>query len=197
MGDRPARLERDGLTTCGNGLVQLSPRLQGNAKVAVCFGIPRPQGDGRAEGGNGFIEFSPCFQRDTQVSVGVGKVRLERDRLPVCGDRRRELLLFEKHITEVAPGFGIGGPGGNRTPDQIRRDVMAAHLKGDQPQIVQCIGMARLAGQDLSIELLGLRQPSGLMVLPGGLKGLIDGEWGHIRDILLDLSPRPIFPNVI
>lgn len=51
---------------------------------------------------------------------------------------------------------------------------------GDHSQIVQRGGLLRLLGQDLSIKLLGLLQPPGLVVLQCLIEHVLEREPGHV-----------------
>jgi hypothetical protein len=68
---------------------------------------------------------------------------------------------------------------GDGLPEQIHGDVMAARLRGDESQQIDNAGMARLYGQNLPVEHLGLGPPARLMVLQGKVKGLGGSKKGH------------------
>ncbi|MGD0768692.1 MAG: hypothetical protein ABSB42_10945 [Tepidisphaeraceae bacterium] len=56
---------------------------------------------------------------------------------------------------------------------------------GNHSQIVHCTGMSRVAGEDLPVKLLCLRQPPAPMVPHCRIEGLLDRDLGQERSNLI------------
>ena len=121
-------------------------------------------------------------QRDAQVVLGFREVGFEGNGLTISGDGLIELAAVVQGISQVAVRFGIIGPGGNRLADQVDRHIISPHLPGEQPKQVQGVGMRRLLRQDLPVQLLGLLQAAGLVVLEPDVEGLLNGQLRHVND---------------
>jgi hypothetical protein len=61
-------------------------------------------------------------------------------------------------------GVGIDGDG---AANQSGGAIMAAYLVGDQAQQMQDIGLLGLLDKNLAVELFGLAQAAGLVMLQG------------------------------
>ncbi len=59
--------------------------------------------------------------------------------------------------------------------DILGRQVVAAHLVGDDAEEVQGVGVARLALEDLAVEPLRLRQIAGAVVLQSLIQHVREG----------------------
>jgi hypothetical protein len=59
--------------------------------------------------------------------------------------------------------------------DELDGVLMLPRLRGDQPEQMQRIGIARLALQELAIDDLGLAQPPGLVMLETSFEQWIHG----------------------
>ena len=55
-------LERNGLATDGEGLVEFSLVIQGVCEIKVSFGEVGPEHDGLMIGGDGFIKLPPALK---------------------------------------------------------------------------------------------------------------------------------------
>ena len=135
------------------------------------------------KGDDGLVNVSVGPQGIAEVAVGFGVVGLEIYCLTVCGDGLAELSAVFQRTTEVAVGFGVVGNDIDGLFDQIHRNIIPAHLKRDHSEQVQGIRVLWLLRENLPVKRLRLRQPPGLMVGNGGLKGLFDGERGHSRKV--------------
>ena len=122
------------------------------------------------------IDLPVIPQGVTEIVVGLGVVWFESNRMVICVDGSINLPLFFQYIAEIAVRFRRVGIEGDGSTDQIRCNVIPSNLMGDHPQMVRCGRMVGLLGQDLSVELLGLGQPPGMVVLQRQIEGLLDRE---------------------
>jgi hypothetical protein len=56
--------------------------------------------------------------------------------------------------------------------DELDRHVVLSHLVGERPKQMQSLRVARVCGENLPVDLLGLRQAPGLLVGDPGLQRL-------------------------
>ena len=67
----------------------------------------------------------------------------------------------------------------DRLANQVHSQFMLAHLAGNYTEQVQRIGVVRLVGKNLAIELLCFLQPASLVMLECQINCLLDGQLGH------------------
>jgi len=70
---------------------------------------------------------------------------------------------------------GLRGVQRDGAAQQLRPALRAAGLERDQAQHVQAVAMARIGGQNVLEEALGLIQLARAVLLQGGGKGLLQG----------------------
>ncbi len=136
---------------------------------------------GLTAGRDGFVEPAPARQRITEIAVGFGAVRIERDGLAGGGDGFVEPALAHQHIAEIAVSVSVVRVAGDGLTNQTQRRVQLSCLIRNHPQQVQRAGMLGLLNENLTIDMFGLGQTAGLMVLYREIEGLLDGHiWrGH------------------
>ena len=79
--------------------------------------------------------------------------------------------------------LGHGAAGCDSPSDVLNGDLAPAHLEGDKSEPVPRIGMIRLGGENLPINLLGHLQLAGL-VIPGRYRQCLEnGRHSYARRI--------------
>ena len=79
MGSEKLRIEGEGLTIGGDGLVQLAGVFQDITEVVVGLGIVGFQGDGLAIGHDGLVRLPVASQGHAEIAVGLGIIGSESD----------------------------------------------------------------------------------------------------------------------
>jgi hypothetical protein len=77
--------------------------------------------------------------------------------------------------------LGVSGFKGDGPANQIHRNVAASCLPGDDAEVMKRARVVWLLGEDLAIELLGLVQPPGLVMLQGNCHRLLNRRISHIH----------------
>jgi hypothetical protein len=67
-------------------------------------------------------------------------------------------------VAEIGVAVLVGAVQCDGPTDVVKRQVIAPHVKGDDTQQMQSIGMGGTHGQNLTIRCLGLLQPVGAMI---------------------------------
>jgi hypothetical protein len=72
--------------------------------------------------------------------------------------------------------------------NQIHRNLAPAGVLGNDAEVVKCTIMPRLLGQDLPIELLGLAQSPGMVMLHGEIDACWMLTWAMADQLLEAVS---------
>ena len=100
----PASVRRP--AAAGDGFVQFSQVLQGDAEVVVRFDVVRPQFQRPAVTGDGFVQISLVLAGDAGVVVRLGKVRLQFHCAAIGSDCLGKLPLLLEDAAEAVVGLG-------------------------------------------------------------------------------------------
>ncbi len=174
--------QADCLAVGGDGRIELPLVPQRNAEVVVGLGYVGSQGDRLAINVDRLVELPCVLQGKAEVAKSFGVVGPDGDGATKGFDGGIDQPVPLQHDAKIEEGFGVIGPRGDGLADQIDCNVIASDLMGDQSQMVQCGRMARLPGQDLPVQLLGLLQPTGLVLPQSQFERLLDRGLVHSRD---------------
>ena len=92
----------------------------------------------------------------------------------------------ERH-TDIVVEIRIALVRGDRLADQVDGDIVAADLEGDNAQEVQAVDVLGINHEDIAINALRLRQPSGLVQRHRVLVALMEIEI-HVQRPVLKLA---------
>src|SRR5271155_1654095 len=101
MGLGIAGLERNGLATGGEGLVEFSLVIQGVCEIKVSLGEVGPEHDSLMIGGDGLIKLPPGSQGIAEIAVGFGIIGLQRDGLTDQTDRNVAVSHLKGNNSEM------------------------------------------------------------------------------------------------
>ena len=76
--------------------------------------------------------------------------------------------------TQVPQRLGVIRLHCHSAPDQLQCAFELAGLMGNHPQIMQCLGVVRLPGEDLPIDPLRSLQPARLVMPQGKVQRLLN-----------------------
>ena len=130
----------------------------------------------------GFLQPASILERVAQVIVSLEKIRLQFERPAVRRDRFIEPAQGPICSPEIRVGRIIGRVKDDGLFNQIHRPLMLSTLARNDAEILQRRGMLWLHREDLPVKALGVRQPSGLVVLERESEGLLDRSRGHGRN---------------
>ena len=171
---RVVRIDFDGPTCGGDGVVQSPQHLVGRGQVAKCFGViglhvrqplpclrPRFQMSGIRED-QGRQEQRRCgvrIESQRRLRLGQGRVRPARG-----AQRRRQVRPDRRH--RAVDRYGAG--------DQLDGVGVMAGLVRDQAEQLQRVKVVGIVAEHLAIDLLRLAQASRLLMLKSDLHRLIE-----------------------
>ena len=149
------------------------------------FGIVRPERDRRPVAGKGFIQPPGFGQRIAKAVVCFVLLRPEADGSPVacyCFNVTSQLLECDPQIGMERCFRRIDR---DCPADQVDGQIGASRLVRNDPEQVQRIGVAAVAGQNFAVQLLGFSQAARLMPLHGIGQVLPHQQWGRPLTSLL------------
>ena len=112
----------------------------------------------------GLVQLPLDLERIAQVVVCRDVVRLQFQCPAVAADGLVQLALGRQRIAQVGMKDSIGSLQLDRPSDMLGGDRVLAHLAGDDSKQVERIGMIRLGGENLAVDLLGSLKSPLLMV---------------------------------
>ncbi len=158
------RLQFQGPTVAGKRLVQSPLVFQRIAEVVVYFGQVRRQFQPASKADQRVVQLPLLPQRKAQVTVCLGIVRVQFQSPAEAGKGLRcpsqrtirlpQVVMEESHIPfqPDRPRNVFHGTGG------------IAHLVAIYAEKMERVGMIRLDGENLPVDLLGSPQPTRLLV---------------------------------
>ena len=118
-----------------------------------------------AVAGGRFIGLPQLVQGVGQIEVGLGKVRRQLPGSAVAAYRFARPPHCAIRLAQAVVKGGDVLLKLDRPPDVPDGLFVLAHAVGQHAEKVPRIGPVRLGGQDVPVNLLGLGQPAGLMVM--------------------------------
>jgi hypothetical protein len=171
-------LELDGLAVAGQRLVVLAHLEQGVAEVVAGLGEMRAVAQGLLQVRHRLLGPPQLAQGVAHRVVCLGGVGLQAQELLEAGQRLLHPVQglvgrAEVGVVDVGPGVG-----GERLADQGDGLLELAPLVGEDAEQVEAVGVVGGDLEDLPVELLGLAQVAGLVVLQGLSEHVRDGSHG-------------------
>ena len=160
----------------GDRLFGLAFLLQRHAEVIVEIRVAWIDFQGLPVRGYGFVEAALGPPRDAQVVMSHRESRVNLERGAKRGDGFVKLALSQKSVAEIELVVRTRGIGRDRLANQIRCQVVASGLIGNDAEQMQRVGMIWLHREDLPVESLGVRQAAGAVVLEREIEGLGNGH---------------------
>jgi len=168
------RIDRQRRNIFGDSLIRLSLRLKHAPEIVVRFRKRRIECKGAPIPGDGLVVAFLFEQRVATVVVCLRIARVQ-DTCPLTSPHRfLHIPSFKQKATQITPRRRIIRLKGNSLAEHFDSQIQSLRLARQQPQTMQSGNVRRLLRQNLAIDLLRLRELSGLMELNGALKGLID-----------------------
>lgn len=171
--------EGGGVTKGGNGPIEIPHIAQGMAKIPERFRKMGAKGNRFLACGDGFLELAELSQDIAEIAVSFGQIGIERNGLLASGNGLIESARAAEDAAEIGVRFGRIRAEGDRAINQIRRHVELPRLLGQQTEELDGFEMIRLLFQDLSINLFGVAQTSGLMAPERKLERLLNRQLRH------------------
>jgi len=109
-------------------------------------------------------------------------VGLEFERAAKAGDRFVQPACCSIDFAEVGISGGIIRVRRDGLANPVYRELMAAHLLGDDAPQAERLGIVWLHREDLAVNPFGLCQTSGLMMLNRDLERLWDRHGGRMEN---------------
>ena len=132
-----------------------------------------------AVAGSRFVELALLLQGVAQIVLGGGGVRPEFQCPTEAGHRFAQAAQGHQGIAQIEM-VGNGSPiQANCPTNAFDGNRVFARLVGNHSEEMDGVGMVRLGGEDLPVDLLGRLQPASLVVLDRKGQGL--GGCGHIK----------------
>ena len=161
------RLGLDCLAVEADRFFQLSLILECVAQVVARIGIVRFQPQRSPEAGDRFVEFTLIRERVAEIIVRLRIIRLQLQSSPVAGDRFGQFARSAICFSQVV----MKGSGVSLQPDRLLdvfdRHLMLTRLMRHHTQKVNRVGLLRIDGKNLPVDLLG-RLPAACLVVPDG-----------------------------
>jgi hypothetical protein len=111
-----------------------------------------------------------------QIHVGFGIVRPEVESLAVTRDRIVRPGAADQGIAESIERVRVVRFDSESFADQIDGEAEASRLEGGDSKRMLAVDMVGFDGEDLAVAMLGFDQSSGLMMLDGGGKHVLDAR---------------------
>jgi len=108
--------------------------------------------------------------------MGLRVIGIEFERTAARRHGFVELTLAGQCSAEIGKSGRIVRMEHEGLANPLHGEVVSAGLVGDDTKEMPGFGMVGLHGQDLAVECLGIRQPSGLMMLESKFEGLLSGH---------------------
>ncbi len=121
------------------------------------------QRDNLAIGDFGIAGTSHLVHQDGKAKPGIEIIRLQRQCTAIADFGVVTLTGGAQHLAEIGMVMRLIAPQLDGAADEVDRDGMLAPLVRRQAKKLSRIGLTRLAGQNLTIERLGLDKLPALM----------------------------------
>ncbi len=167
---------RDGIVGAkGKGASQVHDSLgdavrfhQGKAESAHGVRVVRHPAQHLPIGIRGASRVAGLRQQRCEIEMRVDVVRVAAYGGPVGLDGLRRALQCAQHVGEIVVADRVPGATAHRLLEQLARLLQPARRLGDEAEMQQRRRMGRVAGQNLTVQALRLRQAA-CLVVPDGL----------------------------
>ena len=169
------RVDPEGGAVAVHRLGKLATGMPGIAQIEMQQRVLGAQGDRFSKHPNGFIGVSGIRERIAKIAVGHDRIGVEGNRLSIACNRAIHVTQIYPGVAKIEMGIGIRRLKGQGPGHEINRTLAVTLLVGNDTQQAQHVGLVRVGCQNLGVQLFGVCQITGPVMLDRTLNALAEG----------------------